>query len=73
MTTETPSGFDVSAWPNRLQVDVCRDELGMVARVRGDLDRASVPTLAAALWKHLDSGSAGRSLVVNMALCRSSM
>ena len=67
MTAETSRGFDVPARPGRLQVDVCHGELGAVVFVRGDLDRASVPTLAAALWELLDTGAAGRSIVVNMA------
>jgi len=51
-----------------LHVDVQRAEPGaVVVVVRGDLDRASVPTLAACLVKHLGVVGSGGTVVVNLA------
>jgi anti-anti-sigma factor len=67
MTAEVHFGsFEVPAQPAQLHVEVCREEPGAaLVVVRGELDRASVPILAACLDKLFDAGLA--TVVVNLA------
>ncbi|MDT0351632.1 STAS domain-containing protein [Pseudonocardia charpentierae] len=51
-----------------LDVEVVCDEAGeAVVVVQGELDRASVPLLAGCLRELLNTGGAGRTVVVNLA------
>jgi anti-anti-sigma factor len=48
-------------------IEVVRDDAGEVVFVRGELDRASVPSVAECLREILDTAGPGRSVVVNLA------
>ena len=50
-----------------LRVEVRRSKSGVVVVVRGDLERASVPTLAGCLAKLLGSVGSGETVVVDLA------
>lgn len=63
----SPDGF--AAWPTAglLHIDVRRATSGVVVAARGDLERASVPTLAGSLAEILMAVGPGETIVVDLA------
>jgi anti-sigma B factor antagonist len=69
MTAFPPSPDGFAAWPTAglLHVDVRRAASGVVVAARGDLERASVPTLAGSLAEVLGTVGPGETIVVDLA------
>ena len=62
-----PDGFAAWLTTGRLHVDVQRAASGVVVTARGDLERASVPTLAGCLVEILEAGGRGQTVVIDLA------
>ena len=63
----SPGGHVPRSTARLLHVEVRRSRSGVVVVVRGDLERASVPTLAGCLAKILGSVGSGETVVVDLA------